>query len=80
MGALIVTLGCLGVGVATSLSTFFAVFALTIGLSSFGAGVALVMSARHEEKVHEIADELDRGILLESMPDESSHGTDGNVS
>lgn len=79
LGALVVTLGCLGVGVATSLSTFFAVFALTIGLSSFGAGVALVMSARHEEKVHQIADQLDRGDLLESLAEEPSDGTDGTV-
>ncbi len=80
LAALVVTLGCFAVGIATSLSTFPAVFALTLGLSSFGAGVSLLLSARDEEKIHELATELDRADLLESLPDENTpEGTDGTI-
>lgn len=58
VGATSVTLVCLLYAMLSSLSTFGATFALTVGLCSFGAAVALLLSARHEEEVHELAAEL----------------------
>lgn len=50
--------------------TFGAIFGFTVALSSFGAAVGLLMSARHEEQVHALAAELERGTLLAEEPDE----------
>lgn len=58
-GTLGVTAVCFAIVVVTSLSTFGSIFALTSGLASLGASIGLLMSARHEEQVHEVASELD---------------------
>ncbi|MFB6350597.1 MAG: hypothetical protein ABEN55_19525 [Bradymonadaceae bacterium] len=79
IAALIVTVFCLLTGFVFSLSTFATAFAFTLGLSSFGAGVALLMSARQEEEVHEIGARLDDPKLPVDGPDDGEDGTDGNV-
>ena len=84
--ALALTLLCIVVGITSTLSTFAATFAFTIGLSSFGAAVALIMSARNEEQVHEFAAKLDGSDIFEpSIPSDpllfgsEDDGTDGTV-
>ncbi|QDG53375.1 hypothetical protein FIV42_22305 [Persicimonas caeni] len=52
------TLVCVLYAMLTSMSSFGSTFALTFGLCSFGAAVALLLSARHEEEVHELASEF----------------------
>jgi hypothetical protein len=49
------TLVCLLYAMLTSLNSFGSTFALTVAMCSFGAAVALLLSARHEEEVHELA-------------------------
>lgn len=74
--ALVITVLCISVAVATSMATFSGLFALTLGASSLGAAVALIMSARNEEIVHDAAgrlDESDDELLIDS------DGTDGWV-
>lgn len=60
VAALTVTAVCAATLVLSPLSTFAAIFALTMGVSSFAAAVGLVLSARREEEVHEFALQLDR--------------------
>ncbi len=67
-----VTLVCLLYAVLSSLSSFGVTFALTVGLCSFGAAVALLLSARHEEEVHELATEL--GARRSAHPQEEAAG------
>ena len=50
-----ITLICVLYAMLSSLSSFGSTFALTVGVCAFGAAVALLMSARHEEEVHEMA-------------------------
>jgi len=85
--AVALTAGCLGVGFVVPLSSFAAIFAFTLGLSSFGAGIGLILSARHEEEVHALAARLDSGEALE-LPERDeggpgrvrrAGGTDGSV-
>lgn len=49
------TLICVLYAALTSMSSFGSTFALTFGVCSFGAAVALLLSARHEEEVHGLA-------------------------
>jgi len=78
--ALAVTLFCLLTGFVFSLSTFATTFAVTLGFSSFGAAVALLMSARQEEEVHEIGERLDNRPLPEGTSNGAGDdGTDGSV-
>jgi hypothetical protein len=70
IGALValgVTLACIVSIVSAPLSTFSATFAFTMGLSSFGAAIGLVMSARHEEEIHQLAARLDRSDVFEPV-------------
>ncbi len=53
------TLICILYAMFSSLSSFGSTFALTVGVCSFGAAVALLLSARHEEEVHGLAAEFD---------------------
>jgi hypothetical protein len=62
LGASLTTLVCLVVTLMTGLSTFGGTFAVTVGLSSFGFAIALVLSARHEEQVHALANHLERDL------------------
>lgn len=62
LGALVavsVTLVCFVYAALSAMSTFGATFALAVGLCSFGAAVALLLSARQEEEVHALAARLD---------------------
>jgi hypothetical protein len=84
VGGLVVTMACLLTAWASAFSTFSATFALTIAASTFGASIALVMSARREEVVHQLANKLDRETgELESDAGEGllpgGGGTDGAV-
>lgn len=63
------TLICLLYAMLSSLSSFGSTFALTVGVCSFGAAVALLMSARHEEEVHEMAAGFDDQRRLEADTD-----------
>lgn len=82
-GTLGVTAVCFAIVVATSLSTFGAIFALTSGLATLGASIGLLMSARHEEQVHEVAAELDGETEAPLLPETgdvevpSSQGVEG---
>lgn len=78
--ALAVTLLCLLTAFVFPLSTFTTTFAFTLGFSSFGAGVALLMSARQEEQVHEIGARLDGAEDEPALPEgNEGDGTDGSV-
>ena len=85
LAALALTLSCILVVVTSGLSVYVTSFAFTVGFTSFGVAVALIMSARHEEEIHEVAARLDAADFLEALPDESvidgeeSEGTDGSV-
>lgn len=63
LAAAAVTLVCFMYAMLSSLSSFGGTFALTIGVCSFGAAVALLLSARHEEEVHELASSFEREDL-----------------
>ncbi len=65
-----VTLVCVLYAMLSSLGSFGATFALTVGICSFGAAVALLLSARHEEEVHELAFQFDK------LPGASPTGAD----
>lgn len=65
MGAASMTLICMLYALATSIGSFGATFAFTTGLCSFAAAVALLLSARHEEEVHQLASDFARADLLE---------------
>lgn len=87
LGASVMTLICMIVTFVTSLSTFGGTFALSLGLSSFGAAMALVLSARHEEQVHALAAKLesdpdplpDDTHSPDPLPNPHTPGTDGQV-
>lgn len=87
MVAVALTSICIGTGLVIPLSWFAATFAFTLGFSSFGAGIALVLSARHEERVHELAAQLDAEDVLAPLPDggedpaeaSGTDGTDGSL-
>ena len=64
---MLVTLVCIVSIVAFPLSTFSATFAFTTGLASLGAAVAMIMSARHEEQIHQLAARLDRSEAFEPI-------------
>ena len=76
IAGLAVTLLCILIGFVFPLSTFATTFAFTLGFSSFGAAVALLMSARQEEEMHEIGAQLD-APEVDALPEED--GTDGNL-
>jgi hypothetical protein len=50
-----ITLACLLYAMLSTLNSFGSTFALTVAMCSFGAAVALLLSARQEEEVHEMA-------------------------
>jgi hypothetical protein len=87
MVAVALTSLCIGTGLVISLSWFAMTFAFTLGFSSLGAGVALVLSARHEERVHELAAQLDAEEVLPGLPEGRAEsagevgadGTDGSL-
>ncbi|MFU8806063.1 MAG: hypothetical protein ACNA8W_19785 [Bradymonadaceae bacterium] len=61
LGALIavmLTLGSILWGVSVAAVSMSATFAFIVGSVSLGAAIALLMSARREEEVHELASEL----------------------
>ncbi len=57
LGALLF-LGCLLSVVLSPAITLGSVFAISVGISSLGLSMALIMSARREEIVHQVASEL----------------------
>lgn len=59
--AVVVTLVCGIYMIVSAMSSFGATFALAVGLCSFGAAVALLLSARQEEKVHAFAARMEGG-------------------
>jgi hypothetical protein len=66
--AVLVTLVCGLYAIMSAMSSFGATFAMTVGLCSFGAAVALLLSARHEEEVHAFAAQLGSGALPQQAP------------
>jgi hypothetical protein len=67
VGAASTTLVCIVYAMLASVGSFGATFALAIGVCSFGAAVALLLSARHEEEVHELAAQFDRTALADEI-------------
>lgn len=67
-----ITLICVLYAMLSSMGTFGSTFALTMGLCSFGAAVGLLLSARHEEEVHQLAADFEERTLFhddsESQP------------
>ena len=63
------TLLCIIYAMLSSIGTFGATFALAVGLCSFGAAVGLVLSARHEEEVHQLAARFADLALVEGEAD-----------
>lgn len=61
----------------TAPHSFGAILGIITGLCSFGAAVGLLMSARHEEEVHELAAAFDEHALLEDERADQSIETDG---
>lgn len=72
VGAASTTLICIVYAMLASVGSFGATFALAIGLCSFGAAVGLLLSARHEEEVHELAAQFDRSALDDEVTGDES--------
>lgn len=66
--AVLVTLVSIVWGLSASAFTLSATFAFIVGSVSLGAAIALLMSARREEEVHELANELTEGPKLPADP------------
>jgi hypothetical protein len=81
MSAAATTLVCLLYAMLTTLNSFASTFALTVAVCSFGAAVALLLSARHEEEVHEMAagfDDLNDTDSFDNGPDVAALDTDAD--
>lgn len=84
--AVLLTATCFVVVLAGTVSGFGLAFLCTAGITTFSTAVGLLLSARSEEKVHEMATRLDgcewpRGLPpgdFEAGP-ELSDGSDGSV-
>lgn len=63
VGALTLTL-CAGVVATLSPHLFTALLAGMTSLGGFVAALALIMSARDEERVHQLASSMHEGVLL----------------
>ena len=66
-------------GLLMSVGSFAGTFAFTTALCSFGAAMGLLMSARHEEEVHQLAATLDAPELLVEPEDVVDDGSDGTL-
>jgi hypothetical protein len=77
ISAAIVTLICL-LSIFLSPITLGSTFALTVAIGSLGLSIALIMSARREEIVHQVAGELTREGEQEPLRLPSGH-RDGSV-
>ncbi|MFW6058457.1 MAG: hypothetical protein ACOC9W_06340 [Persicimonas sp.] len=79
-----VTLVCVLYAMLSSMGSFGATFALTVGLCSFGAAVALLLSARHEEEVHELAFQFEQlpvdPMASAALADVAEESTDDSAS
>ena len=74
-GSAALTVACVAFGLLLSLGSFAGTFALTTACCSLGAAMGLLLSARHEERVHQLAATFEESnTALE--PDD---GSDGDV-
>jgi hypothetical protein len=76
--AVLMTLGSIVWGLSASAAAMSATFAFIVGSVSLGAAIALLMSARREEEVHELATELQEAGGLIDEPDFVAYLEDGS--
>lgn len=83
VGSLLLTLICLVGSLVGGMSTMGLIAAFSIGFTAFNAGVAFLLSARREEDLHMLANDVapgPAGLLTSGVDgDISKDGTDGSI-